>query len=94
MLGDVRTIQVNESAIAWLDVRIATKRQHAAKDEAERRRARVAPGRDIQRLTRQGLEAGSLGERQAINMDNLGCRGQISYKKLLTEHLKAKGYLK
>ena len=34
-VGDVRTIHVHESAIAWLDVLIATKRQHAAEDEAE-----------------------------------------------------------
>jgi hypothetical protein len=27
---------VHESAIAWLDVLIATKRQHAVEDEAER----------------------------------------------------------
>ena len=41
-LGDVRTIQMHESAIAWLDVLIATKRQHAAKDEVDRQRARAA----------------------------------------------------
>ena len=36
-LGDVRTMEAHESAIAWLDPLIATKRQHAAEDEAERR---------------------------------------------------------
>ncbi|WP_267425999.1 hypothetical protein [Methylobacterium sp. GC_Met_2] len=41
-LGDMRTIQVHESAIAWLDVLIATKRKHAAEDEADRQRARTA----------------------------------------------------
>ncbi|MCJ2015828.1 hypothetical protein MKK84_00035 [Methylobacterium sp. E-065] len=41
-LGDMRTIQVHESAIAWLDVLIATKKRHAAEDEAERRNVREA----------------------------------------------------
>ena len=36
-LGDVRTMQANEDAIAYLDLLIATKKQHAAEDEAERR---------------------------------------------------------
>ena len=39
-VGDARAMQAHESAIAWLDVLIATKRQHAAEDEAERRRHR------------------------------------------------------
>ena len=34
-LGEVRTMQAHEVSIAWLDVLIATKRQHAAEDEAE-----------------------------------------------------------
>jgi hypothetical protein len=34
-LNDVRTIQIHESAIAWLDELIATKKRHAAEDEAE-----------------------------------------------------------
>ncbi|WP_267424341.1 hypothetical protein [Methylobacterium sp. GC_Met_2] len=41
-LGDMRTVLVHESAIAWLDVLISTKRQHAAEDQAERQLARVA----------------------------------------------------
>lgn len=36
-IGDVRVMQVHESAIAWLDELIATKKRHAAEDEAERR---------------------------------------------------------
>lgn len=36
-LKDVRTIQIHESAIAWLDELIAAKKRHAAEDEAERR---------------------------------------------------------
>jgi len=36
--GDVRTIQAHESAIAWLDVLIATKKQHSAEDEGRRER--------------------------------------------------------
>ena len=36
-LGDVRTMEAHESAIAWLDLLIATKRQHAAEDEADLR---------------------------------------------------------
>ena len=39
-LGDVRTMEAHGTAIAWLDLLIATKRQHAAEDEAMRRRAR------------------------------------------------------
>lgn len=34
-LGDVRVMQAHEDAIAYLDLLIATKKQHAAKDEAE-----------------------------------------------------------
>ena len=41
-LGDTRLIQARESAIAWLDVLIAAKKQHAAEDEAERQRARAS----------------------------------------------------
>ena len=41
-LGDVRTMEAHESAVAWLDLLIITKRQHAAEDEAERQRARAA----------------------------------------------------
>ena len=41
-LGGVRTMEAHESAVAWLDLLIATKRQHAAEDEAERQRARAA----------------------------------------------------
>ena len=37
-LGDVRRMEPHESAVAWLDLLIATKKQHAAEDEAERRR--------------------------------------------------------
>ncbi|MDE3748609.1 hypothetical protein [Methylobacterium radiotolerans] len=36
-LGDVRRMEAHEKAIAWLDLLIATKKQHAAEDEAERR---------------------------------------------------------
>jgi hypothetical protein len=36
-LGDVRAMQAHESAVAWLDLLIATKKQHAAEDEVERR---------------------------------------------------------
>ena len=35
--GNVGTMRAHESRVAWLDVLIATKKQHAAKDEAERR---------------------------------------------------------
>lgn len=38
-IGDVRAIQAHERAIAWLDELIATKKRHAAEDEAERRRS-------------------------------------------------------
>ena len=41
-LGDVRDMQVHEVAIAWLDLLIATKRQHASEDELERQRALAA----------------------------------------------------
>jgi hypothetical protein len=40
-LGDVRRMEVHEKAIAWLDLLIATKRQHAAEDEVDRQRKRV-----------------------------------------------------
>ena len=33
-LGDGRTIQAHEMAIAWIDELIATKKRHAAEDEA------------------------------------------------------------
>lgn len=36
-LGDIRAMEAHEKAIAWLDLLIATKQQHAAEDEAERR---------------------------------------------------------
>ena len=36
-LGDVRTMEAHESAIAWLDLLIATKRRHATEDDAEGR---------------------------------------------------------
>ena len=39
-LGDVRTMEAHETAIAWLDLLIATKRQHAAEDEAATQAAR------------------------------------------------------
>lgn len=42
-LGDVRRMEAHEKAIAWLDLLIATKKQHAAEDEAERRRGAPAP---------------------------------------------------
>ena len=35
-VGDARTMQAHEEAIAWLDLLIATKRQHAAEDEVDR----------------------------------------------------------
>ncbi|MCJ2097683.1 hypothetical protein [Methylobacterium sp. E-046] len=41
-LGDVRTMEAHEMAIAWLDLVITTKKQHAAEDEADRQRARAA----------------------------------------------------
>ena len=41
-LGDVRTMREHELAIAWLDLLIATKKQHASEDELERQRARAA----------------------------------------------------
>ncbi|MFB0491341.1 hypothetical protein ABIE45_003927 [Methylobacterium sp. OAE515] len=40
-LSDIRAIQVHESAIAYLDMLIATKKQHAAEDEVERRQDRA-----------------------------------------------------
>ena len=42
-LGDVRTMQAHESAVAWLDLLIATKKQHAAEDEVERQRLGRTP---------------------------------------------------
>jgi hypothetical protein len=42
-LGDVRSMEPHEKAIAWLDLLIATKKQHAAEDEAERRRGGPEP---------------------------------------------------
>jgi hypothetical protein len=41
-LGDARAMQAHEQAIAWLDDLIATKKRHAAEDEAERRHDRSA----------------------------------------------------
>jgi len=41
-LGNVRAMQPHETAIAYLDLLIATKKQHAAEDEAARQRARAA----------------------------------------------------
>jgi hypothetical protein len=41
-LGDVRALQAHEQAIAWLDMLIATKKQHAAEDKADRQRERAA----------------------------------------------------
>ncbi|MCJ2098915.1 hypothetical protein [Methylobacterium sp. E-046] len=38
-LGDVRTMEAHETAIAWLDLLIATKKQHAAEDEAGRQQS-------------------------------------------------------
>ncbi|MCJ2102491.1 hypothetical protein [Methylobacterium sp. E-046] len=35
-LGGARTMEAHESAVAWLDLLIATKKQHASEDEAER----------------------------------------------------------
>jgi hypothetical protein len=54
-LGDMRTIQTHESAIAWVDEVIAAKTRHAAEDEAERQRApprtpkSASPGSDPSR---------------------------------------------
>lgn len=42
-IGDVRAMEAHEKAIAWLDMLIATKKQHAAEDEAERRRGGPVP---------------------------------------------------
>ncbi|WP_345819952.1 hypothetical protein ABC766_27360 [Methylobacterium fujisawaense] len=41
-VGDVRTIQAHEMAIAWIEEVIAAKRRHAVEDEAERQRVRAA----------------------------------------------------
>jgi hypothetical protein len=38
-LGNVRTMEAHESAIAWLGEVIAAKKRHAAEDEAERRQS-------------------------------------------------------
>lgn len=38
-LGDVRSMETHELAIAWLDLLIATKKQHASEDEVEHQRA-------------------------------------------------------
>lgn len=35
-VGDARTIQAHEMAIAWIDEVIAAKKRHAVEDEAER----------------------------------------------------------
>ena len=35
-------MEAHKLAIAWLDLLIATKRQHASEDELERQRARAA----------------------------------------------------
>lgn len=37
-IGDVRTMQAHEEAIAWLNLLIATKTQHAPEDKKERYR--------------------------------------------------------
>ena len=37
-VGDVRVMQAHESAIAWLDEPVATKKRHAAEDERDRER--------------------------------------------------------
>jgi hypothetical protein len=42
-LGDVRAMQAHEKAIDWPDMLIATKKLHAAQDEAERRRGEARP---------------------------------------------------
>ena len=36
----------HEEAIAWLDLLIATKKRHAAEDEADRQRPRASGGTD------------------------------------------------
>ena len=41
-LGDVRAMQPHETDIAYLNLLIATKKQHAAEDEVDRQRARAA----------------------------------------------------
>jgi|GEM_PF-2730235 len=45
-VGDARTMQAHEMAVAWLDQLIATKKQHAIEDEEDRRasRANTQPG--------------------------------------------------
>lgn len=35
-VGDARTMQAHEMAVAWLDQLIATKQRHAAEEQAER----------------------------------------------------------
>ncbi|MBE7201826.1 MAG: hypothetical protein INR70_29040 [Parafilimonas terrae] len=46
-VGDARTIQAHEMAIAWIDEVIAAKKRHAAEDEAENTNS--APGRSQER---------------------------------------------
>lgn len=41
-LGDVRAMQTHKKAVDWFDMLIATKKRHAAEDQAERQRARAA----------------------------------------------------
>ena len=43
-LGDVRTMEAHELAIAWLDLLIATKKQHAAEDGVERPASEMGRG--------------------------------------------------
>ena len=45
-LGDVQTAQMHESAIAWLDVWVATKKRHAAEDLGERQANHKTEGRE------------------------------------------------
>ncbi|SFT07015.1 hypothetical protein [Methylobacterium sp. yr668] len=42
-IGDVRAMQTHEDAIAYLNLLIAMKQQHAAEDQAERRRGGLEP---------------------------------------------------
>lgn len=51
-IGDVRTMQAHEGAIAWLDLLIATKKRHAVEDEAERRQATANQGDAVGSLNR------------------------------------------
>jgi len=41
-VGDIRRMEPHETAIAYLDLLISTKKQHAAEDEADRQRERAA----------------------------------------------------